>query len=113
MKLKMFAISWFSLNFLLFYDREKEPRSRAAAVPPPAPLSSVWLFIWIKKLDTDDFRLQRTAMRFSANIIWLLFYLFAKSPCLREQPDFRGVENAAASRRPLRVWAKFFVFPGC
>ena len=29
------AILWFNLNFRLFYDREKEPRSNAVAVPSP------------------------------------------------------------------------------
>ena len=30
-KFKMLAIPWFRLNFKLFYNREKEPRSRAEA----------------------------------------------------------------------------------
>ena len=51
----------------------------------------VWLYYGSKKLDTENFKLQRTAMKFGANIIWLPVYLFAKSSCLR------GVENAAAS----------------
>ena len=54
---EVFAIPWFSLKFLVFYNREKEPRSGAVAVPPPAPLSSVWLFIWIKKWDSKNFQL--------------------------------------------------------
>ena len=99
-KFKMLAIPWFRLNFKLFYNREKEPRSRAVAVPPPAPLSSFWLYYGSKKLGSGNFLLQRTAERFSANIIWLLVYLFAKSFCLR------GVVNAAASRRPLHGYAK-------
>ena len=53
--LKIFAIPWFSSKSLIFSDREKEPRSDAVAVPPPAPLSSVWLFIWIKKWDRENF----------------------------------------------------------
>ena len=28
---EVFAIPWFSLKFLVFYNREKEPRSRAEA----------------------------------------------------------------------------------
>ena len=36
--------------------------------------------LWIKKLDSKNFQLQRTAAKFSANIIWLLFYLFVGSP---------------------------------
>ena len=39
--------------------------------------------LFIKKWDSENFKLQRTAMRFSANIIWLLVYLFAKNLCLR------------------------------
>ena len=62
-----------------------------------------WLFIWIKKWDSEIFLLQRTATKFGANIIWLLFYLFVESPRLR------GVENAAVSRRPLRVCEKFLL----
>ena len=64
------------------------------------------LFIWIKKWDSEIFLLQRIAARFSANIIWLLFYLFAESPRLR------GVVNAAASRRPLRGCTNFFEASG-
>ena len=37
--------------------------------------SSIYL---LKKLDSNNFKIKRTAMKFSANIIWLLFYLFAK-----------------------------------
>ncbi len=37
----------------------------------------------LKKLVSEDFQLQRTAILFSANIIWLLVYLFVGSPCLR------------------------------
>ena len=59
--------------------RNRAPKPHGSS--PRAPLFH-WLFIWIKKLDTEDFRLQQTAARFSANIIWLLFYLFAGSSCL-------------------------------
>ena len=45
--------------------------------------SSIYL---LKKLDSKNFKLQQTAMKFSANIIWLLFYLFVRSPCFRGQP---------------------------
>ena len=72
-------------------------RNRAQAPhgsSPRAPLFH-WLFIWIKKGDTEDFRLQQTATKFSANIIWLLFYLFAENPCLRGTPGYRGVVGAA------------------
>ena len=62
-------------------------------------------------MDTKGFKLQQTAAKFSANIIWLLFYLFVKISCLREQPDFRGVVNAAVSRRPLQDCRKFWCFP--
>ncbi len=50
--------------------------------------------LWIKKLDTEDFKLKRTAARFSANIIWLLFYLFAENPGLRGTLGYRGVVGA-------------------
>ena len=53
---------------------------------PPRPSPPFGFLYGSKKLDTEDFKLQRTAARFSANIIWLLFYLFAKSYCLRKQP---------------------------
>ena len=56
-----------------------------------------WLFIWIKKLDTEDFEPKQTATKFSANIIWLLVYLFVKISCLRV------VLNAAASRRTYKI----------
>ena len=49
-------------------------------VPPPAPLSSIGFLYGSKKLDSENFQLQRVAAKFSANIIWLLFYLFAGSP---------------------------------
>ena len=52
-------------------------------VPPPVPLSSVWLYYGSKKLDTENFKLQRTAMKFSANIISATVYLFEKISCLR------------------------------
>ena len=65
----------------------------------------------LKKLDSNNFKPKQTAAKFSANIIWLLFYLFVKISCLREQPDFRGVVNAAASRRPLQDCRKFWCFP--
>ena len=82
-------------------NRAQAPRGSS----PRAPLLP-WLFIWIKKWDSEIFLLQRIAARFSANIIWLLFYLFAKSPRLR------GVVNAAASRRPLRGCTNFFEASG-
>ena len=57
----------------------------------------------LKKWDTEDFKLKRTAARFGANIIWLLVYLFVENPGLRGTPGYRGVVNTAVSRRPLRV----------
>ena len=42
-------------------------------------------------------------MKFSANIIWLLVYLFVENPGLRGTPGYRVVVNTAVSRRPLRV----------
>ena len=72
-------------------------------VPPPAPLSSVWLFIWIKKMDSKNFQLQRTAAKFSANIIWLLVYLFVGSPRLRGTPGYRVVVNTAVSTLRCRA----------
>ena len=48
-------------------------------------------------MDSKNFQLQRTAAKFSANIIWLLFYLFAENPCLRGTPGYRGVGNTASS----------------
>ena len=105
MNFKISAIPWFRLNFKLFYDREKEPRSDAVAVPPPAPLSSVWLFIWIKKLDRERFYLQRVVARFSANIIWLLVYLFVGSPCLRIVLKWRQPRRVGeAGKRNFGVW---------
>ena len=69
---------------------------------PPSPLSATakscsfwrtralnidWLqcgsIYLLKKLVSENFYLQRTAMKFSANIIWLLFYLFVRNPRLR------------------------------
>ena len=61
-------------------NRAQAPRGSS----PRAPLFH-WLFIWIKKWDSEIFLLQRTATKFGANIIWLLFYLFVKSSCLRGQ----------------------------
>ena len=57
--------------------------------------SSIYL---LKKLDSKNFKLQQTAMKFSANIIWLPVYLFAGSSCLREQPGCRGVVDAAPTK---------------
>ena len=37
MNFKISAIPWFRLNFKFFYDREKEPRSKAARFLPPRP----------------------------------------------------------------------------
>ena len=94
-----------------------------------ANISSVWLFIWIKKWNTENFKLKRIAVKFSANIIWLLVYLFAGSSRLRGRRvtgssraptptkytkfPFAGRRqhcgvNAAASRRPLQGCGKFF-----
>ena len=50
-----------------------------------------------KKLDSENFKPKRAAMKFSTNIISATVYLFAGNPCLREQPDFRGVVNTAVS----------------
>ena len=47
----------------------------------PADISA-WLFIWIKKLDSKSFYLQRAAIKFSANIISATVYLFVGNPCL-------------------------------
>ena len=63
--------------------RNRAPKPHGSS--PRAPLFH-WLYIWIKKLDTKDFKLQQTAILFSANIIWLLVYLLAKISCLRGQP---------------------------
>ena len=81
-----------------FSLREKSGFSPSAPPPifPRSGNSLIWLannvretnlfssfgFIWIKKGDTEDFRLQQTATKFGANIIWLLVYLFAKNFCL-------------------------------
>ena len=98
---------------------------------PPSPLSATakscsfwrtralnidWLqcgsIYLLKKLVSENFYLQRTAMKFSANIIWLLFYLFVRNPRLRvlyfeaaasqgvwgfggEEPDFSRSGNVA------------------
>ena len=67
-KFKTPAIPWFNLNFLVFYYREKEPHSYAMRFLPPRPSPPVAL-LWIKKGDTEDFKLQRVAIKFSANII--------------------------------------------
>ena len=102
-----------------FIDREKEPRSRCHKIwqtmfaklvlPPCAPadlsrresrylanISSTG-FIWIKKGDRENFKLQRTAVKYSANTIWLLLYLFVESPCLRADP-YKIAENFGAFR---------------
>ena len=153
-KLKILLFPWFGLIFLLFYDREKEPRSKCRQIwrqflayfvcqIGSSPLRSHRYFraeeiryltrsrgkyffllalLWIKKLDTEDFKLQQTAAKFSANIISATVYLFvgifqlrgvkgaapygfAKNSCLRGTPGCRGRRkhcgvNAAASRRP-------------
>ena len=85
-KFKMLAIPWFRLNFKLFYNREKEPRSGCRKIwqtmfaklvlPPCAPadlsaqrkvvicrdlaanISSIGFIYGSKKLDTKDFKLQ-------------------------------------------------------
>ena len=58
--------------------------------------------LWIKKLDTENFKLQRTAMKFGANIIWLPVYLFVGSPCLRGQPlKFKAFAVLFCSRAEL------------
>ena len=49
--------------------------------PPQEPPFSSFGFIWIKKLDSKNFKLKQAAAKFSANTTWLLFYLFAKSFC--------------------------------
>ena len=54
-------------------------------------------FIWIKKGDRENFKLQRTAVKYSANTIWLLLYLFVESPCLRADP-YKIAENFGAFR---------------
>ena len=63
------------------------------------------------------FKLKRTAMKFSANIIWLLLYLFVESPCLRGTPVAgrrkRCGVNTAVSRRPYKVMWELFVLSGC
>ena len=50
----------------------------------------------LKKWDTEDFKLKRTAARFSANIIWLLVYLFVENPGLRGTPGYQGVVNGSS-----------------
>ena len=56
--------------------RNRAPKPHGSS--PRAPLFH-WLFIWIKKWDRERFQLERTATKFSANIIWLLVYLFAEN----------------------------------
>ena len=101
---KIPAIPWFRLNFLLFYCPGGRTHGSFAAkgfspsAPPPifprSGNSLIWLannvretnlfssfgFIWIKKGDTEDFRLQQTATKFGANIISATVYLFVGSP---------------------------------
>ena len=96
------------------------PRKGSPPPRPPSPLSatakicSLWRtrtlntdrrqccsIYLLKKLVSEKFQLERAATKFSANIIWLLIYLFV------EIPNLRGVVNAAASRRPLQGCVKF------
>ena len=70
-------------------------------LPPRPSLPSGFLY-GSKKLVSEKFWLQRTAVKFSANIIWLLVYLFAGSPCLRvflkrRQPRSVGVRGRETS----------------
>ena len=55
------------------------PQKGSPPPRPPFPLSALY---GSKKLDSESFQLKQVAAKFSANIIWLLFYLFAKSSCL-------------------------------
>ena len=50
---------------------------------PPRPSPPFGFLYGLKKLDSENFKPQQTATKFSANIIWLLFYLFVGNPCLR------------------------------
>ena len=78
------------------------PRKGSPPPRPPSPLSATaksCSFWWartlntdwfqcssdylLKKLDSKNFRLKRTAITFSANIISATVYLFAKSSCSR------------------------------
>ena len=99
-KLCLAAFCW--QNALQAKKRDIFPAGKVWSSPAPPPIfprsgnSLIWLannvretnlfssfgFIWIKKGDTEDFRLQQTATKFGANIIWLLGYLFAKNFCL-------------------------------
>ena len=63
-----------------------------------ANISSIGFFIWIKKWNTENFKLKRIAVKFSANINWLLVYLFAGSSRLR------GRRVTGSSRAPTPTW---------
>ena len=76
---------------------------------PRAPLFLLAL-LWIKKLDTEDFKLKQTAAKFSANIIWLLVYLFV-GIFLLEWFQLNGIFEAAAAKEVEETGEKTPIFP--
>ena len=117
MNFKISAIPWFRLNFKLFYDREKEPRSKAARFLPPRPSLPLAFYMdyknWIQRVSNFSKQPQnsvRTSFGCCSICLWEVrnygacsFGLFEAAPAKESWGG--GEENTDLSRRESRYLA--------